>query len=74
MKWFILFIALMLLGNSLVTLRLIKSRETFGRKFLFGVAIWLIPFLGALLVFLGTSPPGVQPYPIQDSNIPGDLT
>lgn len=71
MFWLVLIVIPLLVVNVLVTMRLLKSHESRGRKALFAIAIWVFPFVGAFLVFVGISPPPVSPHPINDPHIPG---
>ena len=63
-------LAVLTLLNVLVTRQLLRSAEI--HKILFFLAVWLFPFLGALLVFMGTRSVPVAQYPIGgDQNPPG---
>ena len=68
--WLGLAIALAVVINILATLLLLASKESRGRKWFYAFAIWLIPLLGPLLVFIGISPGPVNPYSICQSHVP----
>jgi Na+/proline symporter len=57
--------------NVFVTTRLMRSDEARGRNALFAFGIWVFPFVGALLVFIGLAPSPVSPHPVNDPKNPG---
>ena len=70
-SWQIAFLITVFVGNALVTWKLLASKETTVRKWLFLVAIWLFPIFGASLVLIGISSAPVSPSnSCRDSNIP----